>query len=61
MGVIMQDISEKCNEDCQYYEVGFRGTKFCTWCGEQCPEKGCYKEEHEKQIMEGGGEFFFTL
>ena len=57
----MQDISEKCNEDCQYYEVGFRGTKFCTWCGEQCPEKGCYKEEREKQIMEGGGEFFFTL
>ena len=57
----MQNVSEKCNKECQYYEVGMYGTKFCTWCSEKCPEEGCYKEEHDKKVIEGEGKFFFSL
>jgi hypothetical protein len=57
----MQNISDKCNEKCEYFEIGIYGTKFCTWCCDKCPEEGCYKEKREKEIAEGGGEFFFYL
>lgn len=56
-----QDVSEKCTSECEYFEQGSLGTKFCTWCSELCPKKGCFKEEQEKREMNGEVEYFFAL